>query len=72
MRKKYFLNKNTQRNGDHEVHTEDCSYIPEPVNRIFLGTFETCYEAVIEAKMKYPQYTRINGCYYCSTTCHTS
>ena len=70
--KNYFLNKNAQSNGDHEVHTEDCSYIPDPGNRIFLGTFESCHEAVKEAMRKYPQYTRINGCYYCSITCHTS
>lgn len=67
--KKYYVNKNAQDNGDNEVHTEDCGYIPAPENRIFLGTFETCCEAVIEAK-KY--YKKVNGCYYCSRPCHTS
>lgn len=35
----YYVNKNAQRNGDHEVHRQDCSYLPEQKNRQFLGDF---------------------------------
>ncbi len=28
----YYVNKNAQTNGDHEVHKNPCSYMPETVN----------------------------------------
>ena len=65
---KYYVNKNAQSNGDHEVHREGCSWMPEPHNRIDLGNFDTCDPAVREAKKHYNQ---VNGCYYCSSSCHT-
>ncbi len=65
----YYVNKNAQSNGDHEVHTLSCSYLPSETNRLYLGTYSTCQEAVKKAKQTYPQ---SNGCYYCSRICHTS
>ena len=67
--KNYYVNKNAQSNGDHEVHAEGCSYLPNSENRIFLGYFSTCSEAVREARNHYSQ---VNGCYFCSRACHTS
>ena len=66
--KKYYVNKKVQPNGDHEVHTSDCEYLPNPENRIYLGEFSNCEDAVKEAKK---HYTQSNGCYYCSNGCHT-
>ncbi|WP_419869418.1 hypothetical protein [Chryseobacterium sp. CT-SW4] len=68
--KKYYLNKVVQANGDHEVHSENCQYLPSPQNQIFLGLFYSCETAVTEAKRRYPS-AKINGCYYCSPKCHT-
>lgn len=68
--KKYYLNLNAQSNGDHEVHDENCSYLPT-LNRDYLGMFNNCQDAVKKAKEKHP-YKRINGCKYCSKPCHTS
>lgn len=65
---KYYVNKNAQANGDHEVHTLDCSFMPEQANRLYLGEFSSCVSAVREAKKTYP---KANGCYYCSKSCHT-
>jgi hypothetical protein len=65
---RYYVNKNSQANGDHEVHTLSCSFLPEEGNRIYLGDFSTCTAAVKEAKKHYAQ---CNGCYYCSRPCHT-
>lgn len=65
---RYCVNKNAQANGDHEVHTTGCSFMPAEKNRINLGNFPTCRSAVTEAKKHYPQ---SNGCYYCSNDCHT-
>lgn len=64
----YYVNKNAQPNGDHEVHKEGCSWIPSAENRLYLGNFSSCKPAVDEAKKKYPQ---SNGCYYCCNECHT-
>ena len=64
----YYVNKNAQDNGDHEVHTSGCSYLPSAGNRQPLGEFSSCHGAVLEAK-KY--YNQCNGCYYWSNACHT-
>lgn len=66
---KYYVNKNAQSNGDHEVHKNGCTFMPNEANRIDLGDCLSCHEAVRKAKGIYPQ---SNGCYYCSPDCHTS
>lgn len=65
----YYVNRNAQSNGDHEVHEDNCQYLPSPDNRIYLGNFTNCQDAV-EAAKKY--YNQVNGCYFCSRPCHTS
>ena len=65
----YYVNKNAQANGDHEVHKAGCSFIPLVENRTYLGDFLSCGPAVREAKK---HYAKSNGCYYCSYACHTS
>lgn len=66
---RYYVNKNAQSNGDHEVHTTGCSWLPEVDNRIYLGDFLSCHPAVVKAK---EYYTKVNGCYFCSRPCHTT
>ena len=66
---RYYVNKNAQANGDHEVHTSSCSFLPQEDNRIYLGDYVSCASAVVEARK---HYTQSNGCYYCATACHTS
>ena len=34
---RYYVNKNAQQNGDHEVHTTGCQWLPKSENRIYLG-----------------------------------
>ncbi len=65
----YYVNRNAQDNGDHEVHKSDCEYLPDVENRQYLGCFLNCKDAVREARKYYAQ---SNGCYYCSPECHTS
>lgn len=67
--KNYYVNKNAQANGDHEIHDQYCSYLPKLENRVYLGQFENCHEAVTKAR---EYYNKVNGCYYCSNECHTS
>lgn len=68
MRIDYYVNKNAQNNGDHEVHKAGCSFMPEEWNRKYLGSFDNCFDAVREAKKHYSQ---SNGCYYCCNPCNT-
>ncbi len=65
---KYYVNKNAQENGDHEVHKPGCSFMPEPENKMYLGEHSGCRGAVLEAIKHYSQ---SNGCYYCCNACHT-
>lgn len=65
----YYVNKNAQSNGDHEVHKSGCNFMPAEENKKYLGSFENCRDAVLEAKKTYPQ---SNGCFYCSNACHTT
>lgn len=67
----YYVNRNAQPNGDHEVHTDPCSNPPLLENRIDLGFHTSCHAAVATAKNRWPQ-ARINGCYYCCVECHTT
>lgn len=66
---KYYVNNKAQSNGDHEVHTEYCRYLPNSDNRKYLGEFSNCSDAVKEAKKIY---YKSNGCKTCSNACHTS
>ncbi|MBM3564760.1 MAG: hypothetical protein FJX42_01435 [Alphaproteobacteria bacterium] len=65
---KYYVNKNAQNNGDHEVHVEGCSFMPHVDNRIYLGDFSSCSPAVAKAKEYYRQ---SNGCAFCCKACNT-
>jgi hypothetical protein len=64
---RYYVNKNAQSNGDHEVHKSGCSHMPNTENKLYLGDFTTCKSAVTKAK---EYYTKSDGCYYCANECH--
>lgn len=66
----YYINKNVQENGDHEVHTTGCSHPPAEENRVGIGNFDNCQNAVSAAKQRWPN-AKINGCYYCANACNT-
>jgi hypothetical protein len=65
----YYVNNNAQANGDHEVHKDGCSYMPQGYKRQHRGEFSLCRPAVAEAKKHHAQ---SNGCYYCALDCHTN
>ncbi len=65
----YYVNTQAQTNGDHEVHNSSCSFLPLPQNRLYLGDFDGCWKAVVEARK---HYAKSNGCFFCSNACHTS
>lgn len=65
---RFYVNKYSQSQHSHEIHTTGCSFLPFEKNRIFLGNLEDCKAAIIEAQKYFKQ---VNGCYYCSKACHT-
>lgn len=65
----FYVNKNAQPNGGHEVHTTGCDHPPDAANRLSLGDHANCQSAVREAKRTYPT---ANGCCYCCYACHTT
>jgi hypothetical protein len=65
----YYVNRQAQPNGDHEVHKQACAYRPSASNQISLGFQSNCRDAVRAAKSYFAQ---SNGCYWCSVACHTS
>ncbi|MDD4729270.1 MAG: hypothetical protein PHN55_11045 [Dysgonamonadaceae bacterium] len=69
MYKHYYYNTNTDNKGNHEVHTGDCSYLPEIKNRNYIGYKDNCKDAIKEAKEATGK-TNFDGCYYCCNPCH--
>ena len=68
---RYYVSKNAQASGGYEVHyihTIECSRLPRRENRIYLGNFDNCHDAVRKAR-EFCSY--VDGCYYCSRECHT-
>jgi len=64
----YYVSTNPQVNGDHDVHKATCILMPNSENSQYLGSFENCFDAVLEAKKYFPN---ANGCYICSPEGHT-
>ena len=63
----YYLNKNSQSTGEHEIHKETCYRRPDAMNEIFLGYFYNASDAKKEAKR---YFDNIDGCYYCCLEIH--
>ena len=59
MLEHFYVNKNTDAQGNHEVHRENCDYLPRPENREYLGFFSNSYDAVRD------------GCWHCCPESHT-
>ena len=68
--KHYYFNDNVDDKGNHEVHTEDCSFLPAAKNRTYIGYFADCSSAIAAAKASHP-YDSFDGCYFCCNPCHT-
>lgn len=64
----YYVNKNAQSGGEHEVHKASCKELPLSENLIALGYFSNCADAVREARK---HYANVDGCWYCCRACHT-
>ena len=68
MKKKYYVNRNSQSGGEHEIHTKGCSHPPLKKNRIPLkGT--NLREWKREGKKK--NISNMDGCGHCNKKYHT-
>jgi hypothetical protein len=70
---RYIANQNPNSpGGEHEVHKDNgtCIRLPLLQNRIALGDFQRCIDALNEARRRFPG-KQFDGCYYCSNECHT-
>lgn len=67
----FYINRNAQDDGYHEVHDDsaNCSHPPLLENRVGIGYYNNCSEAITAARLANPTLL-IDGCYYC-TDCHT-
>lgn len=67
MLKRYYFNNDVDNHYRHEVHTEDCSYLP--LDRTYIGYFDNCKDAISKAEQQYPQ-KAFDGCFFCCRECH--
>lgn len=65
---KYYVNKNEQANGDHEVHKDGCYWLTLVQDKEYLGEFSGCRGAVAKARGRG---YNANGCIHCCLLCHT-
>lgn len=66
---KYYVNKQPESTGKHEVHQSGCPHLPSIGQLVYLGEFDSCSEAVMEAE-KY--FIHVEGCEFCCSGCHMS
>jgi hypothetical protein len=66
---KYFVRISPGLSGMHSVHKESCPFVPDNGNRIPLGRFRDCKEALREAR---EYFQRVDGCYFCNKECYES
>ena len=66
---RYFVNKNAQPDGIHEVHKDGCRLLPNEKTCIDLGIHMHGISAMVKAKFFYQQ---SKGCSFCTRGCHIS
>lgn len=63
----YFIcNQIPNNNGEHEVHIQNCIFLPAIQNRVFVGEFPNVYIAINHLKQIHAkQYYTFRGCPFC-------
>jgi hypothetical protein len=67
----YYVNRNPQHTDarEHEVHRVGCpGLVPAEENRLYLGMFSNCADAIREARK---HFEAVDGCANCVPECHT-
>lgn len=63
----FYLSKELSQHFEHEIHKDDCLYLPDEKSRNLIGNFNTSQEA-FDAISKSTQH--VNGCYWCCNSIH--
>lgn len=64
----FYVNRNPQEGGEHEVHRLGCrGFVPDEQNRLYLGFFTRCEDAVRAAAAHFGE---VDGCRNCLPDCH--
>ena len=64
--RRYYVNKNALINGRHELHKDDCNFLPKSEVCIDLGIHMNYHSAIIKA-MDY--FKQLNCCFCCTHDC---
>ena len=67
--KDYYFNSSADDKGNHEVHTRDCSWLPNINNRVYIGYYSNCKDAISAAKNQHPSKS-FDGCFWCCRNCN--
>lgn len=63
MARRFYVDKDSGADGNHEVHADGCILMPEPQRCRMLGLHHNHRTAVSEAKALYSQ---SHACFYCN------
>lgn len=66
----YYFSKRTNEYINHEVHTNECSYLPNHENRVLIGFEFSCHPALTRVRKKYPLKT-FHACIWCCRACNS-
>lgn len=64
----YYVDNGLDENGDHLIHEESCSELPDEMDRTYLGEFVDEIEALESCKRNC--YLNSNGCSICCSDAH--
>lgn len=53
--KHYYFNNYVGAHGRHEIHAEDCPFLPYLYGRTYIGDFSNCNDALQRAKALHPE-----------------
>lgn len=65
----YYFNNTADKNGNHEVHIQTCTWLNRANNKTYIGLFSNCSEAIAKAKAEHPTKS-FDGCFWCCNSCH--
>lgn len=58
----YYVNNHPRPEGPHEIHTVECVHLAGFSDRTFLGHFHDVQNAIIDARVIYPETECCNAC----------